>query len=204
LERSRPTDRPLKAVTALKAEWRWPLGLVRTATTVAVVLTIVIGVAGQETSQTRTGTETYDELLVRVEGRVPGFGGMFVDQDGRLVVYLLDRSQLAAARSAIEAVFGAQHVPTAGVRARQGQYTVSQLKLWTERATGMLEMAGVTMVDLDEAKNRVAIGIEDKSRRSRVEQALASLSIPRAAIMIEVTGQIRPFDRSRPKDRRPQ
>jgi hypothetical protein len=56
-------------------------------------------------------------------------------------------------------------------------------------------------VDLDEAKNRVAIGIEDESRRARVEQALASISIPRAAVMIEVMGQIRPLHRSQPKKR---
>jgi hypothetical protein len=43
------------------------------------------------------------------------------------------------------------------VRALHGQYTASQLKGWTERAARMLEMSGVTMVDLDEAKNRVAI-----------------------------------------------
>jgi hypothetical protein len=145
--------------------------------------------------------ETYDDLLVRVEKRAPGFGGMFIDQDGRLAVYLLDPSQVDAARSAIEAVFGAQQVPAAGVHARQGQYTVSQLKRWTEHATGMLEVSGVTMVDLDEAKNRVAIGIEDESGRPRVEQALASFGIPRAAVMIEVTGQIRPLHRSQPKKR---
>ena len=146
--------------------------------------------------------ESYDDLLVRVEERAPGFGGMFIGSDGRLVVYLLDPSQLAAARSAIEAVFGAQQVPAAGVRARQGQYTVPQLKRWTEHANGMLEVSGVTMVDLDEAKNRVAIGLEDESARPRVEQALVSLGIPRAAVVIEVTGPIRPLDRSRPKGRK--
>ncbi len=145
--------------------------------------------------------ESYDDLLVRVEEKAPGFGGMFIDQDGRLAVYLLDPSHLAAARSAIEAVFGARRVPAAGVRARQGQYTVSQLKRWTERAAGMLEVPGVTMVDLDEAKNRVAIGLEDESRTRRVEQALVSLRIPRAAVVIEVTGQISPLDRSQPRSR---
>ncbi len=143
--------------------------------------------------------ESYDDLLVRVEQKAPGFGGMFIGKDGRLAVYLLDPSQLAAARSAIEAVFGPQRVPAAGVRALKGQYTVSRLKQWTERAAGMLGMPGVTIVDLDEAKNRVAIGIEDGSRRQAAEQALVSLGIPREAAVIEVTGQIRPLDRQRPK-----
>jgi hypothetical protein len=143
--------------------------------------------------------ESYDELLVRVEERAPGFGGMFIGQDGRLAVYLLDASQLVAARSAIETVFGAQRVPAAGVRPLKGQYTVSQLKRWTERATEMLEVSGVTTVDLDEAKNRVAIGIEVESRTRTVEQALVSLGIPRKAVVISVTGQIRALDRKQPK-----
>jgi hypothetical protein len=185
----------------VKAEWQWPRVLLAATTVGAAILAGAIVAAGQEASQKQSTMETYDDLLVRVEERAPGFGGMFIGQDGRLAVYLLDPSQLASARSAIEAVFGAQRVPAAGVRARQGQYTVSQLKRWTERAAGMLEVSGVTMVDLDEAKNRVAIGLEDESGTPRVERALVSLGIPRAAVVIEVTGQIRPLDRSQSKSR---
>jgi hypothetical protein len=82
----------------------------------------------------------------------------------RLAVYLLDTAQLPAARSAIEAVFGSSRVPAAGVHALPGQYAVSQLKAWTERAGTVLKMPGVTLVDLDEAKNRIAIGVEEGSR----------------------------------------
>jgi len=53
---------------------------------------------------------------------------------------------------------------------------------------------GVTAVDLDEASNRVAIGVEDDSRRRAVEQALPGLAIPRETVVIEVTGEIRPLD----------
>jgi hypothetical protein len=137
--------------------------------------------------------ETYDDLLVRVEERARGFGGMFVDADGRLAVYLLDPSQLSAARAAIEAVFGPDRVPPAGVRALQGQYSVSELKRWTERAAPVLQMPGVTMVDLDEAKNRVAIGVEDDSDTRAVEQALPQLNIPREAVEIQVTERIKPL-----------
>ena len=150
--------------------------------------------AGQVASQEPGRMESYDDLLVRVEEQAPGFGGMFIDPDGRLVVYLLDPSQLAAARSAIEAVFGADGVPEAGARALQGQYVVSQLKRWKELATPVLELPGVTAVDLDEASNRVAIGVEDDSQRRAVEQALPGLAIPRETVVIEVTGEIRPLD----------
>jgi hypothetical protein len=135
---------------------------------------------------------TYDDLLLEVAKQVPGFGGMFIDADGRLAVYLIDTTQLPAARSAIEVVFGSSQVPPQGMRALQGQYTVSQLKGWTERARAVLATPGVTAVDLDEAKNRVAVGIEDRSRTRAVEQALSSRRIPRKAVVIEVIDPIRP------------
>jgi hypothetical protein len=133
----------------------------------------------------------YDDLLLRVDERVPGFGGMFIDSDGRLAVYLLDVSQLAVTRAAIESVFGSNRVPAAGVRAVQGQYSVSQLKTWTERASGLLTTPGVTVVDLDEGKNRVMVGIEAADKMRVVSQALSSLRVPRDAVVIQVTGPIR-------------
>jgi hypothetical protein len=138
--------------------------------------------------------ETYDDLLVRVEEQVPGFGGMFIDRQGRLAVYLLDPSQLATARSAIETVFGVDRVPAAGVRALQGQYIASQLKRWSELAAAVLELPGVTILDLDEARHCVAIGVEDQSRTWAVEHVLSRLAIPLEAVVIDVTGEIRPLD----------
>jgi len=143
-------------------------------------------------SQEPARMETHDDLLIRVEKYVSGFGGMFIDSNGQLAVYLLDAAQLDATRSAIEAVFGPSRVPAAGIRAIEGQYAVSQLKTWTERAGAVLKIPGVTMVDLDEAKNRVKIGVESSSQMPAVEKALSSLSIPRKAVSIEVTGPILP------------
>ena len=142
----------------------------------------------QETSR----MERHDDLLARVEQQVPGFGGIFVDREGRLAVYLLDKSQIGAARAAIEAVFGVDSVPAAGARALQGQYVVSQLKAWSEKAAVVLELTGVTAVDLDEARNRVAIGVDRKSRTRAVERALSAIAIPRQAVTIQVTEKIRP------------
>jgi hypothetical protein len=137
--------------------------------------------------------QTYDDLLVRVETQSPGFGGMFIDAEGRLAVYLLDPLQLAVARSAIETVFGADRIPAAGVRELRGRYVVSQLKHWSTLAQSVLELTGVTAVDLDESKNRVAIGVDDESRIPAVEQALSRLAIRRDAVAIEVTGGIWPL-----------
>jgi hypothetical protein len=152
--------------------------------------------ASQGQRQEPGRVETYDDLLVRVDDMAPGFGGMFVDADDSLAIYLLDTSQVAATRAAIDAVFGSKSFP-ARTRAVQGQYTVSQLKTWAERADALLEMRGVTIVDLDEGKNRVTIGLEDAARTDAVEQALLSLDVPRAAVLLKITGPINPVERRR-------
>jgi hypothetical protein len=177
-----PVTHPVFAVATLAVVTSASLGLRPGATAFAT----------QPQYQGTGRMEHYDDLLIRVEQQVPGFGGMFVDREGRLAVYLLDKSQLGAARAAIEAVFGADAVPAAGVRALQGRYAVSQLKAWSDIAAGLLELPGVTTVDLDEAGNRVAIGVEDKSRTRAVERALSATTIPRPAVTIQVTGSIRP------------
>lgn len=143
-----------------------------------------------EISQT-TRMETDDDRLLRVEQQAPGFGGMFVDVDGRLAVYLLDTTQLIAAQAAITTVFGPNFVPAAGMRALKGDYTVSQLKHWTELAKTLFDVPGVTMIDLDEARNRVAVGVADASRTEAVKRALSSIAIPAAAVTIQVTGPIK-------------
>ena len=146
-------------------------------------------------SQNATKMETHDDLLLRVERAAPGFGGMYVDKDGRLAVYLKDRAQLPAARAAIETVFGPGSIPAAGAHAVAGQYTMSELAAWTRRAGQLLSLTGVVFVDLDEARNRVAVGVEDDSRAQQVQKMLASLDIPRAAVVIETTDPIKPVER---------
>lgn len=173
-----------------------PTGLLMAVSTFAVLAQGVV-----ETGQLRLqgeNIETYDNRLARVEKKARGFGGMFIDADGRLAVYLLDTAELPAARSAIESVFGAKLIPVSGVVALQGQYTVSQLKRWTALAGALLKTPGVTMVDMDEAKNRVAIGVADDSGTVALERALPSLRIPREAVVIQVTGLITPLNPGQP------
>lgn len=157
----------------------------------------IIGTS-QVGSPERRIVESYDERLLRVEQRAPDFGGMFIDTRGRLAVYLLDRSTLPAARAAIEAVFGADRIPAAGLRALQGQYTISQLKAWSEQARAVFQQnADVTLVDLDEARNRVTIGVTADSQINAVERMLSALGIPRKAVIIGRSDRIWPAARHR-------
>jgi hypothetical protein len=144
--------------------------------------------------------QTHRDLLVLVEEKVPGFGGMFLGDDGRLAVYLRDPKRVEDVHAAIESVFGPSHIPAAGIRAVRGRYSVSQLIRWSERANQLLETAGVAAVGLDEARNRVLIGLENDFAAERVKKTLAALGIPHEAVRIEVLGQIRQMHQPRPKD----
>jgi hypothetical protein len=142
--------------------------------------------------QAKTRLPTYDDLLLQVDKQAPGFGGMFIDSDGRLAVYVRDTARLAATRAAIESVFGSNRIPGAGIRAIHGQYSVSQLKAWSERASRLLALPGVTIVDMDERKNRVVVGIDGVNRTDAVTHELSRSRIPRNAILVEVLGPIKP------------
>jgi hypothetical protein len=138
--------------------------------------------------------QTMDDLLLEVARRVPEFGGLFIDEQDRLAVYLLDLTKSAAAEEAIVDVFGRERIPPGGIQAIQGQYGFLQLKEWYDRMGAVFRISGVTISDIDEAKNRLKVGLERIDKRELVEQQLSKLGIPLQAVIIEETGPIRPLE----------
>jgi hypothetical protein len=140
--------------------------------------------------------QTLDDLFEAVARIVPDFGGMFLtDNEQVLQVYLLDPSpeKVRAVGNAIVQVFG-QIIPEGGIKALKGQYGFLQLREWYTRMVGpILSTPGVTFTDIDEAKNRLGIGIETRDVEARVVEQLGSLGIQREAVAIEVTGPIVPL-----------
>ncbi len=47
-------------------------------------------------------------------------------------------------------------------------------------------MPGVTMTDLDEAANRIAVGVDDEALAESVWLALEAAGVPREAVTIEL------------------
>ena len=139
---------------------------------------------------------TLDDLFVGVAKIDPDFGGMFLRGDEPVLhVYLLDPSPdgVKAVEAAITKVFGRQIIPKGGVKALQGRYGFLQLKQWYDRMRGsVLVIKGVTLTDIDEAKNRLRIGIKKKEYEARVIRQVEKQKIPREAVVIEVTGPIMP------------
>jgi hypothetical protein len=164
-----------------------PLGVV---VALALFLASTVGGAAQAGPPSSAGPgKSIDDRFADVGRAAPGFGGMFLG-GGALNVYLLDHGQRAAARRAIEAAFGADAVPAAGIRFLSGDYSFSQLKAWQQRANALFGLEGVVTTDVDEAANRVAVGVESAAAARAVAEELAATGIPAGAVRVEVVGQI--------------
>ena len=139
--------------------------------------------------------KTLDDEFADLVDEVPGFGGMFYDSTGALTVYLKDLAGTAAARSRIAAFLGRRTkgtperiaqiaAETGAMRARQARYDFRELlSLYRTYVISLASGAsGVTMTDIDDAKNRIIIGVQNVSMLGPMRQALAGLPIPADAI----------------------
>lgn len=156
---------------------------------------------------------TFDDELVQVARELPGFGGIFFDDEGVLNVYLVDAKPSDAQaleelynriKLSLIGVFGQdnlnQHlqigagaigqenpVTPAGIHILQGAYDMIQLAAWRPAVNRTLALPGVVMTDMDESKNRLRIGIDRPEHRQKVEAALQKEGVPLEAVLIEQT-----------------
>jgi len=134
-----------------------------------------------------TAPPTLDDLFARVARTVPGFGGMYLAKGGTLQVYLVDPSQKAAAERAIIAVFGKRYLRR-GVQVIKGRYGFLRLKQWQDQhRLHTLALPGVVLTGIDEAKNRLEIGLAPGVTADRVTKELKRLRVPLAAVEIKHT-----------------
>jgi len=118
-----------------------------------------------------------DAELAAINDLVPGFGGMFVGADGVLTVYLKPGATLDAKRA-----FG----PDA--RVLDADFEFRQLLDWRDTMRGLMNAPGLVLLDADESRNRVRVGVEAGSpRATRVALAaqVRELGIPRRAVVFE-------------------
>ncbi len=148
---------------------------------------------------------TPDDEFARVaRAEVPGFAGFYLQNDGTPVVRLVDPAQRGAAQRYL-----AQHF----IRARSGRhagapqqpvfvqaaYDFAQLKGWSEALHPMLGRSDVFLIDVDEAQNRVLVGVADATAIAAVRAEAARLGVPAPALHVQT--QARPQVRATVRDR---
>jgi hypothetical protein len=129
---------------------------------------------------------TYDDKLAMIAQLDPTFAGL-VFEDGNLTVVRTTAADLGLTtlRSAITSVLGDPRLRTAPMKVRKGQYNFLQLYDWSKSLTKIFDLDGVYSFDIDEAQNRLRIGVQDEGVRQPLEKRLLDLGIPLEAVVLE-------------------
>ena len=148
-----------------------------------------LAVAPASPAQTRDAAPaaaalTADEQLLALGREVPGFGGAFVGADGALHVYLLDPGGGGAW---LDKALGAP------ARVHRAAFTFERLVQWKRAIAPVMALPGVASLDVDEARNRVTLGVRRgiaPADRARLDATLAGSGVPAAAVVVE---EVAPF-----------
>lgn len=156
-----------------------------------------------------------DEQLLEMSKRDPAFGGMFVDADGRLTMYVRDdalaaqdgRSRLATMSvDALTSFRGNEQIAEAAATRRinvlPAKFSFTQLYDWHEQAKAVvLGVPGVVLTDISEDRNRLRVGVETAELAGSVRRRLANAAIPSDAVIVELTPPMRQLASLRSKFR---
>ena len=121
---------------------------------------------------------------------VPGFGGLFID-NGIPTVYLTDVTKRGAAERALSGFAQSRGFNPGEIRVLQGRYAYGDLDRWTQAVSyEAFEQGGVVFVDLDEATNRVLVGVERGASHANIRGLAARLGVPAEALVVRETEPI--------------
>lgn len=123
------------------------------------------------------------EVLAQI---VPSFGGFYLDDEGVPTVYLTDVRQRPAAEAALAAYAGARGFAASQIRVVRGDYTYKELKRhFQQLSPEALALDGAVFADLDEATNRVFVGVENAQAAAEVRAVAARLGLPSKAVVVK-------------------
>jgi len=127
---------------------------------------------------------------------IPALAGFFFDTSGNVVVLLKGVGESQATKGLLRSRFGKELArgrrrnPRADLIVQTAKYTFLELKEWRDRLMNadVLAAPGVVWLDLDEARNRVAIGLDFGADPAAAGLIAQDLGVPAEAVEFEVTG----------------
>jgi hypothetical protein len=133
---------------------------------------------------------TLDATFVQIAREVPGFGGLYYDAAGELVVVMAasattDRTAVASALREHARQLRIEPAGISTMRVREGRYDFIQLDAMHRGVVAVLGLAGTVFTDADEVRNRVVIGVEDDAAAAAVRRHLTMLALPTDAVIVE-------------------
>ncbi|HEX2450689.1 MAG TPA: hypothetical protein VHJ69_06100 [Gemmatimonadales bacterium] len=138
-----------------------------------------------------TAQQPADDPVGLVRG-VRGFGGFFLDQEGRPTVYLTDPAEADAAANALAPFFAARGIDRSRLQVRRADFDYARLEGWFDVVSPeALALPGAVFADLDEASNRIRVGLARGAGPAELHRALAALHVPAEAVVVQETAPIR-------------
>ncbi len=131
-----------------------------------------------------------EQAFADLADRVPSSAGFYVDQAGRLTVWVHDTSEAAQARSVVSGVLASRFPtqrPAVQTVTRRADYTFWQLAAFRDKVfDNVFGVEGLITLDLNEQTNRVVIGI-DRARfpflRNEITRKLVELEVDTNAVV---------------------
>jgi hypothetical protein len=138
----------------------------------------------------------HEAIFHELSSQLKSYGGHYLDEEGNLVAYLTDGAEQDRALALLEPVL-AKHQFNA--RQRRGKvvfqkaaFTFLDLAAYRDRASEpVLELKQVEFTDLDEARNRVVIGVSGAEAKEAALRVLAENKVPLEAVEFEETTPVR-------------
>jgi hypothetical protein len=156
---------------------------------------VIESVAGAETVTQRAESvrRAPEQYLHELEDQIDGFGGIFIDENETIVIYLTDDANAESAGGSFSDERFARHGLTNNrpVEIRRADYRFRELAAWREIVTSVLLSGSrfdhVLTSFVNEAENRVSVGIHyqyyDESAKAEIHHFLEeTYQVPPAAV----------------------
>ena len=141
-----------------------------------------------------------EDDFLRIEEEVPGFAGLYVNEDGELVARLVDLGAQEAAALVIRRQlldrpdrryqFMAEDGRTRELVFEPADYSMSQLVGWHEAVVrASTPHLGLRLLDADEGHNRLRVGLRSGAFKEDFVSFANGLGIPTEALLMQVISE---------------
>ncbi len=125
-----------------------------------------------------------DEFESVARDRVSGFAGFYFDAAGHPVVLLTDTSRRGGIAQWADSTLNILRMTDRALRFRQADYDWVTLQTWRNKFRGIL-VGRHGMLDINEARNRITIGLRNLADSATIISEALSLDVPRSAFFFQ-------------------
>lgn len=135
----------------------------------------------------RAAARTLDDVFEAIDRDAPGFGGLYLDEGQNPVIAITSGASRAAAEAAVRTHMGRMPGRAGGgVQYVTVAYRFSDLRRWLTEFVATWRRDGITMVDVNERRNRIVIGVRDGAVRAAILEEIARSEVPIEAVNVDI------------------